>query len=39
MGGKAPPAPDYAAQAREQGAANVDAARVSSKLSNPNVGH
>lgn len=37
MGGKAPPAPDYAAQAREQGAANVDAARVSSKLSNPNV--
>ena len=37
MGGKAPPAPDYKGQAEAQGQANVDAARVSSKLSNPNV--
>jgi hypothetical protein len=33
----APPTPDYAGAAREQGAANTDAARLSSKLSNPNV--
>jgi hypothetical protein len=33
----APPAPDYAAAATAQGAANVDAARASSKLSNPNM--
>ena len=37
MGGSAPKAPDYPAQAKAQGEANVDAARVSSKLSNPNV--
>ena len=37
MGAKTPPTPDYAAQARAQGEANVDAARVSSKLSNPNI--
>ena len=37
MGGSAPKAPDYAAQAREQGTANIDASRVSSRLSNPNV--
>lgn len=33
----APAAPDYAAAATAQGAANVDAARASAKLSNPNV--
>ena len=33
----APPAPDYAMAAKEQGAANVEAARVGSKLSNPNM--
>lgn len=32
---KAPPAPDYAAAAVAQGAANLDAARATSKLSNP----
>ena len=37
MGGSAPKAPDYVGQAKAQGEANVDAARVSSKLSNPNV--
>ena len=37
MGGSAPKAPDYIGQAKAQGEANVDAARVSSKLSNPNV--
>lgn len=34
---KAPRPPDYAAAATAQGAANVDAARTSSKLSNPNI--
>jgi hypothetical protein len=34
---KAPPAPDYVGAAQAQGAANVDAARVSAKLSNPNI--
>jgi len=33
----APAAPDYAAAATAQGAANVDAARASAKLSNPNI--
>jgi hypothetical protein len=39
MGSKsdAPPAPDYIGAAYAQGAANVDAARASAKLSNPNV--
>lgn len=32
-----PPPPDYAGAAAAQGAANVDAARVGSRLSNPNV--
>lgn len=32
-----PPAPDYAAAAREQGAANVDTARVQGKMNNPNI--
>ncbi len=32
-----PPAPDYAALARQQGAANVEAARTSAYMSNPNV--
>lgn len=32
-----PPAPDYTGAAREQGAANVDAARVQGKINNPNV--
>jgi hypothetical protein len=32
-----PPAPDYAAIARQQGAANVEAARTSAYMSNPNV--
>jgi hypothetical protein len=31
------PAPDYTGAAIAQGAANVDAARASAKLSNPNV--
>lgn len=34
---KAPPAPDYAAAAREQGAANLTAAQQGSVLSNPNI--
>jgi hypothetical protein len=33
----APPAPDYAGAARAQGAANVEAARASAMLSNPNI--
>jgi hypothetical protein len=33
----APPTPDYRGAAIEQGAANVEAARLGSKLSNPNV--
>lgn len=32
-----PPAPDYKGAAKEQGAANVDAARVQGKINNPNV--
>jgi hypothetical protein len=32
-----PPAPDYAGAAKNQGAANVDAARVQGKINNPNV--
>ena len=32
-----PPAPDYAAAATAQGAANVDAARATARLSNPNI--
>lgn len=32
-----PPAPDYAGAAVAQGAANVEAARASAKLSNPNI--
>lgn len=32
-----PPPPDYAGAARAQGAANVDTARATAKLSNPNV--
>lgn len=34
---KAPPPPDYAALANEQGEANIEAARLSSRLSNPNI--
>lgn len=34
---KPPAAPDYGAAAQAQGAANVEAARTSSKMSNPNV--
>lgn len=34
---KAPKAPDYIQLAREQGKANIDAARVGSQLSNPNI--
>lgn len=34
---KPPPAPDYAAAATAQGAANLEAARLTAKLSNPNV--
>lgn len=34
---KAPPAPDYAAAAREQGVANQNAAQQSAYLSNPNI--
>jgi len=37
MGGSTPKAPDYAAQAEKQGEANIEASRVSSRLSNPNV--
>lgn len=41
FGGKSspspPPAPDYTGAAIAQGAANVDAARASAKLSNPNI--
>ncbi len=39
MGGSPspPPAPDYGAAAREQGAANIEAARLSGKMNNPNV--
>jgi len=33
----APAAPDYVGQAKAQGVANVDAARASAKLSNPNI--
>ena len=33
----APAAPDYAGAAREQGQANIDAARLSARLSNPNI--
>lgn len=33
----APPAPDYTGAAQAQGAANVDAARATAKLSNPNI--
>lgn len=32
-----PPAPDYAAAAQAQGAANVDAARTQGRINNPNV--
>ncbi|OGT54241.1 MAG: hypothetical protein A3E01_00190 [Gammaproteobacteria bacterium RIFCSPHIGHO2_12_FULL_63_22] len=32
-----PPPPDYAGAAQAQGAANIDAARATAKLSNPNV--
>lgn len=32
---KAPPAPDYVGAAKEQGVANLEAARATSKLSNP----
>jgi hypothetical protein len=32
-----PPVPDYAAAAKAQGAANVDAARATAKLGNPNI--
>ena len=32
-----PPAPDYAAAAREQGAANIEAARLQARLANPNI--
>lgn len=31
-----PPAPDYAGAAREQGVANIDAARVQGRINNPN---
>lgn len=34
---KPPPAPDYAAAAKEQGAANLEAARLTARISNPNV--
>ena len=33
----APPTPDYVGAAKEQGAANVESARASAKLSNPNI--
>ena len=32
-----PPAPDYAAAAQAQGAANLDAARLTARISNPNI--
>ena len=32
-----PPAPDYAAAAQQQGVANLEAARLTARLSNPNV--
>jgi len=34
---KPPPAPDYAAAAQQQGQANLDAARLTARLSNPNI--
>jgi hypothetical protein len=34
---KTPPMPDYQAAAKEQGVQNIEAARVSSRLSNPNM--
>jgi len=34
---KPPPAPDYAAAAQAQGQANLDAARLSARISNPNI--
>jgi hypothetical protein len=34
---KPPPAPDYAAAAQAQGAANLDAARLTARISNPNI--
>jgi hypothetical protein len=34
---KPPPAPDYAAAAQQQGIANLEAARLTARLSNPNV--
>jgi hypothetical protein len=34
---KPPPAPDYAAAAQAQGKANLDAARLTARISNPNV--
>ena len=40
MGKKAPappPVPDYAAAAQQQGAANIEAARATAKLGNPNI--
>jgi hypothetical protein len=39
MGKKAtpPPVPDYAGAAQQQGAANIDAARATAKLGNPNI--
>jgi hypothetical protein len=32
-----PPAPDYSGAAREQGAANIETARLQGKMSNPNI--
>ncbi|MGA1111623.1 MAG: hypothetical protein ACO3VO_08505, partial [Ilumatobacteraceae bacterium] len=32
-----PPAPDYAGAAQQQGIANLEAARLTARLSNPNV--
>ena len=34
---KPPPAPDYAGAAREQGAANVETARVEGRMNRPDV--
>lgn len=34
---KAPPAPDYAAAAQQQGQANLEAARLQARLANPNI--
>jgi len=34
---KPPPAPDYAAAAQAQGAANLEAARLTARISNPNI--